>query len=218
MGGDLTSARLETQALAMKATDFEYRHQNLFHLLLVGLALLTYLVNPDDIVWALVRRHSNRASLERIAFAAGTFVMISSAVLETWGAARAQLSAPALDDRRSSNSAHWPLRLSRLLLASALGLLLPWSGALVLIAGEAVLVFRLVLRDRENAAPAEPIRTSSHHDAKTAWGRGFRTALSKWGLAISMVLFTLTLQDRIVELGCAISFLAWLAVQIRLPA
>jgi hypothetical protein len=39
----------------MQATDFEYRHQTLLHLLLVGLAVSAYFLNPDDIVWALVR-------------------------------------------------------------------------------------------------------------------------------------------------------------------
>lgn len=56
----------------MKATRFEYRHQVLLHLLLVGLALLTYVISPDDIVWALVRHHSNSAFLERLSFGAGT--------------------------------------------------------------------------------------------------------------------------------------------------
>lgn len=39
----------------MKATDFEYRHQTLFHLLVVAVSFLTYSIDRDDIVWALVR-------------------------------------------------------------------------------------------------------------------------------------------------------------------
>ena len=39
----------------MSATDFEVRHQTLLHLLLVSLAFLTYLLVPDDIVWAFVK-------------------------------------------------------------------------------------------------------------------------------------------------------------------
>jgi hypothetical protein len=32
------------------ATDFEFRHQTALHLLVVGLAVSTYFLNPDDVV------------------------------------------------------------------------------------------------------------------------------------------------------------------------
>jgi hypothetical protein len=35
----------------MKATRFEYRHQTLVHLMLVGVSLLAYLRDRVDIVW-----------------------------------------------------------------------------------------------------------------------------------------------------------------------
>jgi hypothetical protein len=191
-------------SIAMKATRFEYRHQTLLHILLVGLALLSYLVQPDDIVWALVRYHSNSALLERIVFGIGAIMILSSAALDTW----ANAYPPA---------AHYPLRLARLLLASALGLLLPLSGALTLVAGEVILVFRLFLRDRESAA-AQHLEPSVRPDfpvrrVSGAWEAAFRTAASKWGLAASMIAFTVTLQDRIAEIGAALSFLVWLALK-----
>ncbi len=171
----------------MKATSFEYRRQTLLHVVLVGLALLTYVIDPDDIVWALVRRHSDSALLERMIFGVGAVTILSSAVLETWARAYGELYA---------------LRIARLLFASALGLLLPLPGAVTLVVGEVVLVFRLSLRDREsNAPPAN-------------WVSAFRTAASKWGLAASMIVFTITLRDRIAEFGAAISFLIWLALNI----
>ncbi len=46
----------------MRATRFEFRHQTLLHLLVVGLSLVTYLADPDDIVWVFVRNHSDSAS------------------------------------------------------------------------------------------------------------------------------------------------------------
>src|SRR5580704_5251439 len=106
----------------MTATCFEYRHQTLLHILLVGLALLSHLIQPDDIVWALVRHHSNSALLERVVFGIGAIEILSSALLETWANAYPPV-------------AHRPLRLARLLLASAVGLLLPLPGALTLVAG-----------------------------------------------------------------------------------
>ena len=42
----------------MRATDFEYRRQTLLHLIVVGLAFLTYAFQPDDVVWALVKHHT----------------------------------------------------------------------------------------------------------------------------------------------------------------
>jgi hypothetical protein len=37
----------------MIATAFECRHQLLLHELIVGAAVLTYLIDPDDIIWRL---------------------------------------------------------------------------------------------------------------------------------------------------------------------
>ena len=173
------------------ATDFEFRHQTLFHLSLVGLALLTYVINPDDIVWALVRHHSDARSLERMAFALGAMTMFGSAALETWATA-----IPVANGRP----------LARLLAAVALGLLLPLSGTLILLCGEALLISRLLLRDRK-AGTAQSAQPGSSVASKS----GFRSAASKWGLAASMLLLALTLQDRIAEIGAALSFLLWAA-------
>lgn len=93
----------------MKATRFEYRHQTLLHLVLVGLAVATYLHNSDDIVWATVRRHSGSALLERPVFGAGALMLLGAAVLETWA---------------NADDARFPKRLSRMLLALAVGQLL----------------------------------------------------------------------------------------------
>ena len=41
----------------IRATDFEYRHQTLLHLFVVGVAFLAYAFQRDDIVWVLVIGH-----------------------------------------------------------------------------------------------------------------------------------------------------------------
>jgi hypothetical protein len=46
----------------MKASRFECRRQTLIHLVLVGLSALTYTRDRVDIVWSLVRNHSDSAS------------------------------------------------------------------------------------------------------------------------------------------------------------
>jgi hypothetical protein len=179
--------------MAATATDFECRHQTLLHLLIVGLAVSTYFLTRDDIVWALVRRHSNSAFLERLAFGAGTLMLLSCAVLETWARAHAQLSASSIP----------ALLAARLLFALVLGLLVPLPGTIVILAGEAVLTVRLLLCDRESAPTGRP-----HAD----WAAAFRQAAAKWGFAASMIAFTLTLRDSIAEIGGALSFLLWVAL------
>jgi hypothetical protein len=109
----------------MKATKFEYQHQTLFHLLLVGLSLLSYLRDPVDIVWALVRNHSHSASWERLVFGFGVVMLLGSAVLETWANARVEASVG-----HSGYSEHQKL-LARILLVLAVGLLLPRPGAAI---------------------------------------------------------------------------------------
>jgi hypothetical protein len=113
--------------------------------------------------------------------------------LETWANAYPQPAA---------------LFLSRLLFALVVGLLVPLSGTIVIIGGEALLVFRLYVRDHDRAtADRFPARA-----AEATWGEAFRRAASKWGLAASMIVFTLTLKDRVAEIGGGISFLIWLAL------
>lgn len=184
----------------MKATDFECRFQTLLHFVLIGLAVLTYLTDPDDIVWGLVRHHPHSALWERSAFGAGALMMIGSAALETWATAYPHDAVP------SSR-----FRLARLLLGFALALLLPLPGAILLVVGEAVLILRLVLRERQVAVPQA--RLSSGRNATLA--KAVRMALSKWGLAASMIAFAVTLQDRVVEVGAVISLVVWLAVNVR---
>jgi len=216
----------------MKATYFEYRHQTLLHLLLVGLAVSAYFLNPDDIVWALVRHHSNGAFLEQIAFGAGTLVLLVCAVLETWASAYPDPGVPSRGPLHSCDGPYrylqYPLLLSRLLFALVLGLLVPLPGTIALIGGEALLVYRLLLRDRDSAtadrgrkylSSVPLLFPSLHprfpaHGSEARWGEAFRRAASKWGFAASMIVFTWTLRDRIAEIGGGVSFLIWFALNL----
>ena len=186
----------------MRATRFEFQHQTLLHLLVVGLSLVTYLADPDDIVWALVRSHSDSASWERAVFGFGAMMLVAAAAIETWANARLLVS--------SGPKAQNPLRFARILLILAVGLLLPLSGVVILIACETILLFRLFLRDREDApAPQLVAQTGGN-----SWGSAFRATASKWALAASMILFAWTLRDRIAEIGAAFSVALWLALNI----
>jgi hypothetical protein len=184
---------------AFKATGFEHRHQTLLHLLLVGMALAAYFLDPNDIVWAVVRRHTNREFVEQATFAVGTLMLLVCAVLETWANARANPNGPY-------RYLPYPLLLARLLFALVLGLLVPLAGTILLMGGEALLVSRLIVRDR-GGQPRLPVQG---RDAD--WGEALRWTAAKWGLVASMIVFPWTLQDRIAEIGAGASFLLWLAL------
>jgi hypothetical protein len=76
------------------------------------------------------------------------------------------------------------------------------------VGGEALLVFRLLVRDHHRAR----LNGFGARGAEATWSEAFRRAASKWGLAASMIVFTLTLKDRVAEIGGAISFLVWFAL------
>lgn len=98
--------------------------------------------------------------------------------------------------------------IARILFALALGLLVPLAGTVVIVGGETLLVYRLWVRNRERRRVADGY--SARH-----WGEALRRSASKWGLALSMILFTLTLRDRIAEIGAGASVLLWLALNFR---
>ena len=80
----------------MTATDFEVRHQTLIHLLIVGVAFLTYLIDRDDIVWALVQGQTHPRLFERLLFALATLLIGVSTALRTWAGAYAERPASGL--------------------------------------------------------------------------------------------------------------------------
>jgi hypothetical protein len=201
----------------MRATDFEYRHQTLLHLLTVGLAFLTYVVAPDDIVWALVKLHTTyQALLERLVFATGALMIVSAALLETWASAYREGVAANPSALRAHSGAgryqQYPLYFGRILFALGLGQLAPALGAVILLAGEMVLILRLLAREHPGASfrqyrwqslrfltwfPPRPSAGGTGAD----WGKALRQQAGQWGLAMTMIVFTLTLRDRVRNHG-----------------
>jgi len=217
----------------MRATDFEYRHQTLLHLVVVGAAFLTYLFEPDDIVWAFVKDHTTyRAFLERLVFGTGALLILGSAVLRTWASAYRGLGAADGATLFVCNGPYrylqYPLYLGRILFALGLGLLAPVLGNVILLAGETLLLLRLFGRDYQDAAPEHlrqyreqvPRFLPSLHPRFPAdgfrahWGAALRKEASKWGLAVTMIVFTLTLRDRVAEILAGASLVVWVALNI----
>ena len=212
----------------IRATDFEYRHQTLLHLLVVGVAFLTYAFQRDDIVWALVKHHTiYRTLLERIVFGIGALEVLCSAALQTWAhacrfsAADMQVCSPVRDETCRPLE-DW-IYVGRLLFASGIGLLAPISGTVILVVGEVSLVTRLFAR-KSNTTNLQALHRHwifpSRHRLLPAqslsarWKHSLRKEASKWGLAITMIAFTLTLRDRLAEILAGASFLLWLALNL----
>jgi protein-S-isoprenylcysteine O-methyltransferase Ste14 len=117
----------------MKATDFEYRHPTLLHLAIVTIALSTYLIDRDDIVWAMVRGQPDSRLLERLLFTLATLLIGGATALRTW--ARACSSSFNSTDRSSVSGKgpyvyiHYPMQAGGLLFAIGVGFLAPLSDS-----------------------------------------------------------------------------------------
>jgi protein-S-isoprenylcysteine O-methyltransferase Ste14 len=206
--------------MAMKATDFEYRHQTLMHLLIVAVSFLTYLTDRDDVVWALVREQSHPRLLERLFFALATLLIGIATALRTWARAYPESSVPGNGPPVLRDGPYgylrYPQELGNLLFAIGLGFLAPLSGFVVLVAGEAILVFRLIQRETERKTYAEdagpnvtqPLPHRSLLELPM-WGKAFRQESAKWGLFLTMIVFTLLLRDQVAEVLAVASFLVW---------
>jgi hypothetical protein len=129
---------------AMEANNFEYGHQKLVHLLIVVIAFLTYLFDRDDIVWRFVKDSTAPRTWERSLFLIATLAIAVGAGLCTW--------ARALDGRDISpgdgqnRDLRRPRHLGELLFAVGLASLAPLWGFVILVAGEALRLFRLMRR------------------------------------------------------------------------
>ncbi|MGA2430442.1 MAG: hypothetical protein ABSH13_18230 [Candidatus Acidiferrum sp.] len=212
----------------MKATDFEYRHQAPIHLLLVGVAFLTYLIDRDDIVWALVRAQSHPRLLERLLFAIATVFIGAATVIRTWAGAYPDHSKSELGSATRRDGPHrylrHPRQLGTLLYSIGLGFLAPLPGFLFLVAAEAMVAVRLIRREEashctEVARPASANETQSLAPRQPVLGRTWKESLrqesAKWGLFLTMIVFTLLLQDRVAEVLAGVSFLVWVVLNCR---
>jgi hypothetical protein len=129
---------------AMKATEFEYRHQALVHRLIVGAAFLTYLVDREDVVWRFVKDSATPHELERRAFLLASLFIAAGAILCTWARACCRASSGVVRE-----SYRCPCRrtyLGDLCYAIGLGSLAPLAGFVILVTEEALRVFRLMRR------------------------------------------------------------------------
>ena len=208
----------------MKANEWEYRHQRLVHLLIVGVSFLTYLVEQDDIVWVLVRGREEARLLERLLFAVATILIGAGAALMTWAGAYAAPPdsgrMPPFHRTGPYRRLRYPQHVGTLLFAAGLGLLAPLWGFVVLLVSETLAVSRSIGFERymnrtESAGPVGPnvaqavLSGGALREIAPLWSNAFRRESAKWGMFLTMIVFTVLLQDRVAEVLAVVSLLVW---------
>ncbi len=196
------------RTMKLKATEFEFRLQTLLHLLVVGAAFLTYLFDPVDIVWAVVEHRPDARSLERLCFAFATALIGAGALLRTAAVASEQTKREdSVGGRRIRPLGH----LGSVLFSAGIASLAPLPGAVILLAGESVLALRLILRERSLGRDRD-FSTAS----PTSWLKAVREESAKWGIFVTMVVFTSLLIDRVAESMAIASLMIWVALNYRI--
>ena len=168
---------------------FATRHQFWLRQLIIAFAFSTYFFDRDDIVWRFIKNSPSRRTQEHFLFFVATLLIGVGAALCTW--TRANRRSP-----RTKNS-------GELLFAIGLASLAPLSGFIALIAGETI--FTCIFLRREAASIPSPAAQSSSPD----WPAALRHEAAKWGMFLTMIAFSITLNDRLAEILAAISVLTW---------
>ena len=203
----------------MKATDFEYHRQTLVHQFIVAAAFLTYLVDREDIVWRFVKDSAAPRVFESFFFILATVFILAGAAICTW--ARAYRRPESTTDMESYRHLHQSRYFGDLLYAIGLASLAPPWGFIILVAGEALRVFRLTRYEehltenfQQHPLPtASSRRPSGAQDAHSSGlVKAFRQEAVKWGLVVTMIVFVSTVKDRLAEVLAAASFLIGLLV------
>ena len=199
--------------LPMNATDFEYRHQPLVHQFIVAAAFLTYLMQPDDVLWRFVRNRTAPHQLERSLFIVATLFIAVGAGVCTW--ARACQRLQGASEAGPYRYLRHPRYLGDLVYAIGLGSLVPLTGFVILVAGEALRLLRLMRRKDESRGdlrqqPKPRVSDPSRSEGPLLWKMAFRREVVKWGVVVTMIVFVIALIDRIAEILLLVSFLVGL--------
>jgi len=116
------------------------------------------------------------------------------------GAASAALCRASLCDGGAGSNCCGVRSWGEFLYAVGLASLAPLSGYLLLVLGEAFRLLRLSLRNND----APQLRRTELN-----WPHASRSETAKWGVFITMIVFTITLKDRYAEALVCTSVVAW---------
>jgi protein-S-isoprenylcysteine O-methyltransferase Ste14 len=210
----------------MRATEFEFRHRFWFIVLIFAVAFGCYIFEPvDSVEWLLKLLGNSGVSVFPKAghsiFALGAAVVAAAAWMRTWGTA--YLNTEVVHDSAAHSErlvadgpyryVRNPLYLGNILLAFGLCLMASPIGAVVLVAGMAFFVLRLVgyeeglLLEKQGAAyqaflervprlwPAlRPQLPSS--GAEPRWGQAWGGEMWMWAISAGSAAFAVTLNPK----------------------
>jgi protein-S-isoprenylcysteine O-methyltransferase Ste14 len=219
----------------VKATEFEFRHRSILNLIHFWIAFQLYSVDRINIVWAFVRWNNPRGDfIARIVFGFAALLLGLAATIRTWAAAYLRsevvhdmaLHTETLVADGPYRHLRNPLYLGTFLMSVGLGFLASRSGFLVLAVGAAIRILRLIGREEAELEKQQgerfrefcrrvpkifPSLVPSIPAAglKPQWGQAFRGEAFMWGFFLTMVGFTLTLEDRVAEMLAGITLVLW---------
>lgn len=183
----------------MKATEFEVRHQTLLHLLVVTFAFCTYLIQRDDIVWAWIKDSTQNRLFERSLFAVAALLVGLGAGFCSWERMYPEFNLVSASPADGTTGLYrylsYPRYVGSLLYSVGLASLAPPLGFAILVAGEALLGLRLIGSTRL----LKLAEASTLHKSANNWGQAIRREAGKWGLFVTMIVFTIVLVDRVAE-------------------
>jgi hypothetical protein len=200
--------------LTLKMSDFERRHALLLHQSVIAAAFLTYLVDPEDVVWRFIKNNPANRVLEHASFAVATLLVGVAALVCT--------RARALGYERVSGqqqefalSGNWRERLfvGEFMYAVGLAALAPLRGSLILIGGEGIRICRLAQGGGAPSA-AGSRRVGPLIATRLRWRGAFRREAFKWGVFLAMGVFTITLRDRLAEVLIAVASLVGFVLMV----
>ena len=219
----------------MKAAEFEFRHRSILNLIHFWIAFQLYSVDHINIVWAFVHWNNPRgASVARIVFGFAALLLGLAAAVRTWAAAYLRsevvhdltLHTEALVADGPYRYVRNPLYLGTFLLSVGLGVLASRSGFVLLTVGAAIRILRLIGREEAELEKQQGGRFREYcrrvprifpsfgasipaAGLKPQWGQAFRGEAFMWGFFLTMVGFTITLEDRVAEMLAGVTLALW---------
>lgn len=232
----------------MRGTDFEFRHRSWFIILIFALAFGIYAVEPVNAVQWLLRLLGRagrapglvpRDAVARAAIAVGAVLVGAAALIRTWGTAYLKddvvRDSVVRADRVVADGPYRyvrnPLYLGNMLMAAGLAPLASPVGSLVLVAGTAFFLLRLIgreeafLLEKQGDAyraytervprlwPALAPRLPAG-DTPPRWGQAWAAEMWLWILFAACVSFTFTLDTALFDYVVWGGFALYLPVRI----
>jgi hypothetical protein len=188
---------------------FVIRHPFVIHGFIVVFCWLTYLKDPEDIVWRFVKVSPNARSLEHLAFGVAAVLLGVAVALGAWPSGNTTNF-----ERRDMRSTR--LRcIGEILHGIGISSLLPISGCILLVCGEVIRSTHYARSRTRLAAHAEnsPGTMRVHSQArvsvetggrmtssrKLAWRRIIVTHIAEICAFLSMLAFSISLRDRLAD-------------------